>query len=159
MDPYSTHLEPIKRIFSYIEKPNLTIEFGMGNYSTDYFIKNSVNTISIEMQSKDWYDNILNKFSQFNNWDAKLLLGPLTYRNLKTITPDVSFIDGHGDSRPDCVNDMITINCPVIIAHDTETASYGWHRVNPMGYKRFDFKEYSVWTTLWTNDLKLFNKL
>ena len=64
-DLYSTHLPFLEKIFSLIEKPNLVIEFGMGNYSTNFFIQNSNKVESIEMQSKEWYDNMYEKVKQY----------------------------------------------------------------------------------------------
>ena len=64
-DLYSTHLPFLEKIFSLIEKPNLVIEFGMGNYSTNFCIQNSNKVESIEMQSKEWYDNMYEKVKQY----------------------------------------------------------------------------------------------
>lgn len=161
IDLYATHLPFIKKVFSVIEKPKLIIEFGMGLYSTEFFIKNSEKTISIEMQSEEWFNNMFNKFGDTVNWEAHLLLGQNTYKNFNfSKEADVSFIDGHGESRPECINLMMDLQCPIILAHDTETTSYGWDRVNINNdYNSYTYKGFSVWTTIWFKDNELLKKI
>lgn len=156
MDLYSTHIEPIKKIFSFIDQPKISLEFGMGNYSTDFLIKNSDELISIEMQSDFWFNEMSNKFSSFSNWKAIKCLGPFEFLNLSYPEfVDFCFVDGHGDSRPDCINLMIEKKCPVIVAHDTEESGYNWNKVLRKDYQEHVFKDYKNWTTLWTNNLEL----
>lgn len=157
---YSTHLPLIRKLFSIIEKPKLVLEFGMGLYSTEFFIMNSEKTISIEMQSEEWFNNMIDKFKNFKNWEAHKLLGKDTYKEFNFIKPDISFIDGHGETRPECVNLMMDLECPIIIAHDTETYTYGWDRVNTNnGYHSYIFKQYDVWTTLWSKNNEIIKKI
>jgi hypothetical protein len=158
-DLYSTHLPFLEKIFSLIEKPNLVIEFGMGNYSTEFFIKNSNKVESIEMQSKEWYDNMYEKFKVHTNWSPFMFIGPDEYKKHIFLKPDLCFVDGHGDSRPECVNLMIDLGCPIIIAHDTETESYGWGRVDLKNYKKYDFKKFDVWSSVWTINENIINNL
>ena len=55
---------------------------------------------------------------------------------------------------------MMDLKCPIILSHDTEEPGYNWHRVNTDNeYKKIDFKKYKNWTTLWTNDNSLFEKI
>lgn len=158
-DLYSTHLPFLEKIFSLIEKPNLVIEFGMGNYSTNFFIQNSNKVESIEMQSKEWYDNMYEKFKTYDNWSPFMFIGPDEYKKHNFLKPDLCFVDGHGNTRPECVNLMIDLGCPIIIAHDTETATYGWDRVNQQNYKRYDFKKFDVWSSVWTINKNIINSL
>ncbi len=101
-DLYSTHLPFLEKIFSLIEKPNLVIEFGMGNYSTEFFIQNSNKVESIEMQSKEWYDNMHEKFKTYDNWSPFMFIGPDEYKKHNFLKPDLCFVDGHGNTRPEC---------------------------------------------------------
>lgn len=161
MDLYSTHLEHLDKIITFIGKPKNSVEFGTGNYSTDFLIKNSEQLMSIEMQSEKWFNEIVNKFKGNNNWEYFCSIGPKKFLELKyPNNVDFSFVDGHGDSRPECINFMMSKNCPVIVAHDTEELGYGWNRVETNnGYKKIDFKKHKNWTTLWTNNIQLFDYL
>jgi hypothetical protein len=159
IDNYSTHLPLLEKIFSVMDKPKTVLEFGMGNFSTQFFIEKSENTISIEMQSEEWYNDMFKKFSSNSNWSPHLYLGPETFMGFKFTSVDLCFVDGHGETRPECVNHMMNLNCPIIIAHDTETSSYGWDRVNENHYKRYDYKKLDVWTTVWTTNENLLKEL
>lgn len=158
MDLYSTHIEYIRKIYSLIDKPKFAVEFGCGNYSTDWLIKNSENGVSIEMQSSDWYNTIKDKFKDFTNWKFIEAIGPWNFSDFKfPETIDFAFVDGHGDTRPECINLMMEKQCPVIVSHDTETDCYGWERVsNDYGYKRLIFSKYHPQTSLWTKNEDLF---
>lgn len=158
IDLYSTHLSYLSEIFKYTGKLKNVVEFGMGNFSTDLLINNCENVISIEMQSEYWYQNIYDKFHKMGNWSPYKLLGPLNFQEIQyPEIIDLSFVDGHGDSRPDCINFMMNKKCPIIVAHDTESSSYNWHLVNNISYKKIEFKQFENWTTLWTIDYNLYN--
>lgn len=159
LDLYSTHLDPLKKIINLIEKPELTIEFGMGNYSTEFLLSNSEKLISIEMQSEDWYNKMIERFNDNKSWEHHLLLGPYTFKNITYPKCDLSFVDGHGDTRPECINMLMDLGCSVIVSHDTEEPGYGWDRINNNNYKRIDFKEHPNWTSLWTNNDNLYKIL
>jgi prepilin-type processing-associated H-X9-DG protein len=162
VDLFSTHLKCLTQIFEIKGKVNNVIEFGMGYYSTDLLLQNSINLISIEMQSNDCFNTITTKFNETTNWTPILKLGASEYTTVdfpKKI--DLAFVDGHVETRPECVNLMGKMGCPIIIAHDTEALDvYGWNRVN-LGdkYKSIIYDEYVNWTTLWTTDMDLYNKL
>ena len=104
----STHREYLEEIFKIKGKLNTIIEFGMGDFSSGLLIENGKNVVSIEMQNQSWYDKISNKFSKTDNWKGILSLGPHTYRTLELPKiVDLAFVDGHGSSRFDCINDMM----------------------------------------------------
>jgi predicted O-methyltransferase YrrM len=160
IDLYSTHIEFIKEIFKLKGILNKVVEFGTGNYSTQTLIENSNEVISIEMQSKEWYEEMKNKFEKAQNWKIIESIGPYTYENLDLYdNTDFCFVDGHGDSRPECINMMISKKCPIIMSHDTEEEGYGWKRVISDDYYSITFKKYKNWTTLWTLDINLYNLL
>jgi hypothetical protein len=159
IDLYSTHLDVLKKIIGIIGKPDLCIEFGSGDYSTSFLIENAKELISIEMQSEEWYNKMVSKFNGNPNWKHFLSVGPNTYENLDLPTPSLCFVDGHGDSRPECVNLMILKRCPIIVAHDTERESYGWDRIDPKDYLKINFTNHENWTSVWVYDVGLYNKL
>jgi hypothetical protein len=159
VDVYGTHLEYLQEIFNFKGKIETIIEFGMGNFSTKLLIENGINVTSIEMQYEDWYNKMVSKFSNNKNWTPHKLIGPYEFMNITYPEKvDFVFVDGHGGTRPECINFMMEKNCPIIIAHDTETPSYGWDRVkNDISHKKIHFKKHENWTTLWTTDEKLYN--
>jgi hypothetical protein len=160
INPYSTHLELINRTFNFIGKQNNVIEFGMGHFSTNTLLTHSVNLTSIEMQSEEWYNKMVKELSHNKNWTHYKLIDPHEYRVLKFGNIDFALSDGHGSSRPCVVNDMIKINVPVIVAHDTEDSYYGWHNINlPSNYKSFTHKQYKPWTTIYSSNLDLIKYL
>jgi hypothetical protein len=160
IDLYSTHLEFLQTILNYVGKLKFIVEFGMGDYSTEVLLKKSEQLISIEMQSKEWFEKIFKKFSNLNNWKPYELLGPLEFTKLNFDNADLAFVDGHGSTRPECINLMFEKNVPYVIAHDTEESSYGWNRImQPEDYFKYEFKKFKNWSTLWTIDGGLFNFL
>jgi hypothetical protein len=157
IDLYSTHQEYLKKIFEYTGKLNNVLEFGMGNYSTEVLINNAEKVTSIEMQHQEWYNMMVDKFKEAKNWNSYLLLGPHEYLKLEYNEGiDLAFVDGHGETRPECINLMVEKNCPIIVSHDTEASMYGWDRVKAEGYNKIDFKKHPNWTTLWTKDQGLY---
>lgn len=160
IDLYSTHLDLLQNVFANIGKQKNVVEFGMGNFSTEFLLKNSDRLVSIEMQSEDWYNNMVNKFGNNKNWKHLKLIGPNQYTSCIFDNTDFAFVDGHGETRPECVNLMFSKKAPVIIAHDTEAGSYGWNRVQaPSEYFSFIFKKYENWSTVWTTNQSLYNHL
>jgi hypothetical protein len=160
MDLYSSHLEYLQEAFKFKGKLNNVIEFGMGNYSTKLLIDNANNITSIEMQSEEWYEKIVSQFGNIKNWNHHKLIGPFEFKNIKYGYFDMAFVDGHGESRPECINLMLDIECPIIFAHDTEENGYGWDRVREnKDYNKITFKKHQNFTTLWTKDHALFNHM
>lgn len=159
IDLYSTHLEYLSEIFKIKGKVNSIIEFGTGNYSTRLLIENSNKCISIEMQSEDWFNQMIEKFLERKNWTPYLKLGPMEWTDLDlTECFDIGFVDGHGGSRPECINFLMRKGCPIILSHDTEEPGYGWSRVIENNeYRKIIFKKYKNWTTLWTTDDDVYN--
>ena len=110
------------------------------------------------MQSEEWFE----KIKILPSSDVRLMLG---YQNYDYITKigekfDMVFVDGHGSTRPECINESIKLKIPYIVAHDTEEASYGWNRVyDSTDYKQYNYKKYKNWTTLWTTDQSFYDSV
>jgi len=156
MDGFGSHLTMFKLIFEYNEI-NSMIEFGMGDFSTPYFIENVKDKVtSIEMQQKPWYDKIHEQFSRNKKWTGINCIGRFDFMKLKIYEKvDLAFVDGHGDSRPECIN-FISKFTSNIVVHDTETISYRWHLVNlPEVFIRVDDVTHRPWTTLYTTNREL----
>jgi hypothetical protein len=153
MDRYSTHLNLMTKVFQY-KNIETALEFGMGNFSTNFLIENTKSKVtSIEMQYEEWFNDIYSKFSINPKWNGILSLGPNDFQNLKYESKyDFVLVDGHGDTRPECVNFSSNF-CDTIIAHDTEAEHvYGWSRVNLPNFYTLEDRNQEPWTKVWTKD-------
>lgn len=158
MNAYATHLPVLKKVFGY-KKYSDVAEYGMGLYSTLFFIENCERIQSLEMQSAEWYNKIISEFGNKKNWIHAYSPSPDSRLRKKL---DLVFVDGHGDSRPECVNAAIELNIEVIIAHDTEEKGYGWERIKLTdAYSSIEIKdnESGVQTTVYSTDHKLIKYL
>jgi hypothetical protein len=154
---YGSHIPFLEFIFKKFEVCSI-IEFGLGNYSTPFFLVNCCKVISIEMQEESWFNNILNKLGKNENWHPYLSLGPDAWKHdipLDTANADFVFVDGHLESRTDCVNRMFAANVPLIAAHDTECNVYRWENIyKPAHYRKLIFDNNGSQTTLWVREDK-----
>lgn len=143
MDPTATHLPILCALLAHggIKK---VLEFGCGNYSTRVFLDAGCDLTSIEMQSQSWYDEI-----KPGHPDLRFALGPFVWRDEPLADRyDLIFVDGHGDSRPECLM-WAKGHTDLIVAHDTEHDYYCWQRADMSGFTETIHKEQSPWTTVW----------
>jgi hypothetical protein len=135
--------------------PESVVEFGLGLFSTELLLTHCQEVMSVEMQSSEWYRRMVAMYHPRHAWNPVLALGPYAFLGIsypKAI--DLILVDGHGESRPEVVNFAFRLGCKMVIAHDTEEAGYGWERVNPCGYDRYDFNSApstAVWLPEGTN--------
>jgi hypothetical protein len=155
MNDYETHAPILKLLMEEI-KPKQILEFGLGNYSTPILFSDGATVESIEMQSQEWFDLISIKFKDKTNWTPYFAMGPFEYRKIKLKDRyDLVLVDGHGDSRWDCVN-MMFGKSDVIVAHDTEQPTYNWDKIQEKeGYVKITYKKLRPYTSVWTNNLIL----
>ena len=146
LDPTATHLPVFKFLFAKYPYIKDVLEFGCGLYSTPMFIENGCNVTSIEMQHESWYERVQEFCPKA---DVRLSLGPMTWQTqpLKS-RYDLIFVDGHGDSRPECMM-WAKDHTNIIVAHDTEHPYYGWDRADMSGWHKEEIKDFPVWTTYW----------
>lgn len=156
----STHLPILRYVLDKIGKCNI-FEYGMGMYSTTLFSENAEKLIAIEMED----ENFLSKISKCNFKDNVILhcmLGKdsaIEYFKSLELKFDIVFVDGHCESRWKCINESFG-KCDIIIAHDTETASYNWNLVNlPENYLWLDIRIHNPWTSVITNNTDLIANL
>lgn len=148
-NPYSTHLPVLKTL---IEKINIDsiFEFGCGEYSTLYFAEVAKKVIAIEMQSEEWFCKIQKKIPD----NVKLYYQPGPQMAIDTLKIsnqyfDLIFVDGHGDSRWDCINNSFS-KTNLIVTHDVETSSYKWGLVKiPEGWTYIQYKKLTPWTGIY----------
>ena len=121
--PYTDWIELIEKEIP--NKKDLSIlEFGLGD-GTEYLLKNFKNVYSYElMNTSNWYDITVKKYSDFTNWKHKLVLwNEIGFKDYDTNLPksllddidsllkddlyDVVFMDGGYHVRGDIVNVII----------------------------------------------------
>jgi predicted O-methyltransferase YrrM len=163
MDAYSTHL-PILEKIAKIKKLKKVLEFGPGQYSTTFFVDHCKEVMCIEQQNHA-VANIL--YDKYDDEDHKGVVidympgagrGPAWLRQHKGRF-DLIFVDGHGRSRPLCINEAFN-HTDIIVAHDTEDLRYSWENVDmPKGWKKIEFTKLTPATTVWTKDPELIKKL
>jgi len=151
---YGTHLEMLKIIFRAFDI-NSVVEFGMGNFSTLYFLFKGCSVVSIEMQDSDWYDKMKEKINS-TSWSPLYIKSPGDiYQINYPERIDFAFIDGHQDNRPECINLMFG-RAPLIAAHDYEYPGYGWERIEkPTDYRQLIFDNNGLKTILFASKLVL----
>ena len=144
-DPTATHLPILDGLLSGGEIKRV-LEFGCGLYSTKLFADYLCDVTAIEMQSEEWYQRVKKECPDVELWFA---LGPDAWRKLPLDDRyDLIFVDGHGDSRPECLM-WAKDRSNVIVAHDTEHPYYCWDRADMSGFDETVYKDNPPWTTVW----------
>lgn len=143
MEPTATHL-PILRSLLSGGKIKKVLEFGCGHFSTRTFLEAGCELTSIEMQNESWFNEM-----KEGHPDIRLCLGPFDWRKEALADRyDLIFVDGHGDSRWDCLI-WAKDHTDLIVAHDTEHPYYCWHKADMSGFTETVHKIEPPWTTVW----------
>ncbi len=151
LDPTATHL-PILREILATGKVKKVLEFGCGLFSTKQFVDAGCEVTAIEMQNEDWYRRVKDALPSVN---LHLCLGPMAWKELPLDDRyDLIFVDGHGDSRPDCMM-WAKDHTDLIVAHDTEHPYYQWERADMSGFVKKVHDGLSPTTTTWTRNSKI----
>ena len=155
---FASHLLALEDAFA-TRKISTVYEFGMGFSSTPFLLKHVLtydgHLISVEMQNAEWFERVVDEHKPTRNFTPLCMLGP--YKAIEHLENwpgnfDLVFVDGHGDSRWRAVNTAFN-KASLIIAHDTEAASYYWDRINvPSSWTSYTYKDLNTWTTVWTSD-------
>ena len=162
---YSNHLVLIDALFSNVKKGAIKhiFEYGCGFGSTPYFLQKSKSVVAVEMQSDGWFWRVRNDLKPiYPHLEIHLALGGCHWDILGKFNQnfDLVFADGHGDTRPECINYAMGKSVPYIVSHDTEEKGYGWERVlSNREYHKLTMRDFNNWTTLWTTDTQVFGKL
>lgn len=145
MDPTATHLPILESLLAGggIKR---VLEFGCGLYSTPLFRDRGCEVTAIEMQHEEWFDRVREACPEA---DIRLALGPIAWiREALADRYDLIFVDGHGDSRPECL-EWAKERADLIVAHDTEHPYYCWHRADMSGFTATVHRDNPPWTTVW----------
>lgn len=145
LDPTATHLPTFEWLFQKYQIKSV-LEFGCGMFSTAMFVNAGCKVTSIEMQNQSWFDKVK---AELPDVDLRLALGPYEWEK-EALEPryDLIFVDGHGDSRPECLM-WAKDHTDLIVAHDTEHPYYGWDRADMGGFSVSVHRDLSPWTTVW----------
>lgn len=141
MNGYGSHLPLLAMLFKTF-KVETVLEFGMGDFSTPFFLQNAVYLHSIEMQDENWYKNTIDKYKHLNPgyWVPILALKPEAWKQLQYDEKyDLVFVDGSLESRPHCVNAWFG-KARLIVCHDFNKSCYNWNLINkPENYQLMIF--------------------
>ena len=142
-DNYSSHLLVFDKIFAGFEIKKV-LEFGMGRYSTTFFVEHCESVTSVEQESQQWYETMKAEINS-PNWyhffqsDPRLLFEHFDAANEKF---DLVFSDGAAQTRSLVANLAMERNVPWVVLHDAEKIwYYRWNLLNiPSNYTRFNFR-------------------
>ena len=138
-ETYGSHLDFLnEELLKAPDKINV-LEFGCGRFSTFTFLncKKVKEVFSIEMQDKN-YLNELKKEIKSKRWLSVFaetfdLAETFAMNCINSRQISITLVDGHMDSRPECVNICVSMKVPVIVAHDFQYPGYGWERIDLKG--------------------------
>jgi len=147
---YATHLELLEFLFRSFDIKSV-VEFGLGNYSTRYFLDSGCLLVSVETQSKEWYDRITAEFDN-DLWIHHFI----NYKEFADVRYpdriDLVFVDGHEANRPEVANYFFD-KANFIVCHDFQKSKYyGWDRLLiPPHYRLLTWQCMGVTTALFIN--------
>jgi len=126
----SSHLGVLELIFKHSNVKSV-FEYGCGNYSTNFFIKNAESIISVEMNRMAWVDKLKNEIKSDK---LNLLfirgLAAIEYFKSTNKTYDLVFVDGDGRLRLNCVFNSFG-KAETIAVHDVNLT---WKRARHKGW-------------------------
>ncbi|MBW7992428.1 MAG: hypothetical protein FVQ84_20770 [Planctomycetes bacterium] len=157
-DNYASHLPVFEKVFAAFEIKKV-LEFGLGKFSTSFFVNHAEFVVSVEQESEEWYEEIKARINS-PNWrpvfqpDPKVVFEQFDADNQK---PDLVFSDGAARTRCLVANLAMERNVPVVVLHDAEKIwHYKWNLLCiPANYARFNFrhrKDVNKVTTILAND-------
>jgi hypothetical protein len=140
--------------------PGRAIEYGSGLFSTKALIDLVPDVMTVETESREWFDYLEERYGHFENWRHLFAHGGLL---IVGNTWDLCLVDD-GPSRLGLTHLAFTL-APVVICHDTQ---YDWIKEVdvPPEFSKIDFVEFPArydtdeektlddrpWTTLFTSD-------
>jgi len=142
-DNFASHLPIFEKVFATFEIKK-ALEFGPGKFSTPFFVKHAELVVSVEQESKEWYERIKAQVNSAN-WhsvfqpDPQVVFEQFDANNQKF---DLVFSDGAAETRCLAANLAMERNVPVVVLHDAEKVwNYQWNLLSiPANYARFNFR-------------------
>jgi len=149
---YGTHLGVLRYLLDNFDVRRV-LEFGVGRYSTTFFLSRGVFLTSVDTD-----ENWLKRFRKIGARNHRLILHPNDNVQLvlcgvcKDDEYDLALVDGPRATRWICVNELIG-RARIIVVHDTDAISYGWHRISvPDNFRKLDYRLSVPWTSVITAD-------
>lgn len=147
----ASHIPVLSFILNTFDIFNV-LEFGMGIYSTRFFLFYEIELFSVETD-KIWLNKRYNP-DYANHHTFLYDIGTETNvfdAEVKNVNLDLIFIDGAKDSRVECTMKSLG-KAPIIVQHDTEYTEYNWDAIIlPPEYDRFTYKKHNLWTSIIVN--------
>src|ERR1044072_104888 len=156
---YGTHLPVLTYLLDTFDVRSV-MEFGLGNFSTPFFLSRGVRLTSVETD-EGW----LRHFVGLPAPNHKVIFHPDP--NVHDIFEDVcrnnrydlALVDGPRTTRWRCVN-VLFERATIIVAHDTKSDHYDWHRIIlPPGFCKMDYCQSVPWTSIIAKDLNIISKV
>ncbi len=150
MSAYESHIPVLEYIFARLN-PTRILEFGMGYYSTKFFMNRDIELTSVETDY-NWAD----KFRTDCNARHDIHVQPCDEFQVP-VDIHLLFVDCNPlDVRRVCVQHGIEADVRIIVAHDTEPESecnYSYNKIIlPDGWERVDYMKNTVWTSIFSSD-------
>lgn len=153
---YGSHIPALKFVFKHIDRPKFSMEYGMGFFSTPFLIDHSDRVFSLEMQDREWYGKVIERYA-CQKWDHAFSEEVDEFILMEI--PDFLFVDGSSITRAIGVVHGMQKGVDTIMLHDTESSWYSTHLIThyiePLGYKAHVFVEKYPTTTVYTKNEKL----
>lgn len=140
---YASHLHVFEKLFAAFEI-HTVLEFGLGEFSTTFFVDRAQAVVSVEQESREWYEKLRARIKS-PNWHPVFQPDPrIVFEHFDTNGQnfDLVFSDGAAKTRSLAANLAMERNVPVVVLHDAEKVwYYGWNLLNiPATYARFNFR-------------------
>lgn len=148
---YGSFIPALEWLFSHF-RPKRVLEFGCGYYSTAFFLKHCQWVLSLEMTSPAWHHIFQQAYTAYPN-SMIIMSHKHGYEDLDNYLQenvDFAFVDGHDDTRCECVMAMFG-RCDILAAHDYDLEDHNFHEkvVTPKNYCLFRYREYAPHTGFW----------
>ncbi len=142
-DNYGSHLSILEKVFTTFEIKKV-LEFGLGQFSTPFFVSHAEVVVSVEQESQEWYERTKTQINSANWYpvfqpDPQVVFGRFDAGSQNF---DLVFSDGAAETRCLVANLAMERNVPVIVLHDVEKVwYYQWNLLSiPANYGRFNFR-------------------
>ena len=142
-DNYASHLHVFERVFATFEIHKV-LEFGLGKFSTQFFVDRAEAVVSVEQESKEWYERLRAQIKA-PNWHPIFQPDPrIVFEHFDAHKQnfDLVFSDGAAVTRCLVANLAMERDVPAVVLHDAEQVwYYSWNLLNiPASYARFNFR-------------------
>ena len=142
-DNFASHLPIFEKVFATFEIKKV-LEFGLGKFSTQFFVNHAELVVSVEQESEEWYERIKAQVNSAN-WHPVFQSDPqVVFEQFDANNENFDLVFNNGASETRCLvaNLVMERNVPVVVLHDAEKVwHYQWNLLSiPSNYSRFNFR-------------------